>query len=218
MLLVNGFRPTQKSYNNPHPSKNNFGQSQFLPKSDSVNFSARICVVKTTADEVRQLVAEFIPPKPYIGIFGEGAKMHLGNAKAFLESNGILIRHDSVPFFETAIAWNNSQGIVINAAKATLVDKAGNPISSTSNMPLTVTDITPNAANLKIFNYLSSGLWGVKDASRNVTIPENLNAVLIRMSDDLGEFRNKWLEIDYDDADQKAASLKWAYHQLMPPK
>ena len=211
MLLVNGFRPVQKNFNNPNNQKHPILKSQ----NDSVNFSARLRAV-TPAFEVEQLVAKFIPNPPYIGVLGIGAKMHIERAKAYLEKFGIKIKHEPLASLETTVSSNNSTGKLRNATKATLVDLTGKPILSADKTELTVADVTENAANMQIFDKISQGLWGIKDGHQNIALPDEINTVLIRMNTDLTEFRQKWLEIDFDNTNAKAESLQWAYNQLLP--
>lgn len=216
MLLVGGFKPIQKNYNNQFNGKSNFTHPKLPTKADSISFSARLFAVDSTAGEVRALVNEFLGGKEYAESFGLKAQTLIGKAKAALEAKGIVIKYEPVTFFETTIDWKNRQGIVRNAAKATLVDKTERPILSIDNAELTATDVTENAAALKLFDYLSSGLYRIKGDSSSTVFQDELTFALSRTVDGLGAFRNKWLSIADDNADSKAASLKWAYSQLLP--
>lgn len=219
MLLVNGFRPIQKTYTNQNPNKSNLRKSHFQSKADSVHFTSLVPEATKATEEADAQVAELTQKylKEHSDIFGPNfEEKFLKPVNEFLNQHGISIKHKPIDYLEVETRFLIEEK-VNNASHSHLVDRNG--LATHLDAVLAV---TANAATTRIFDKLINdeiSFFNGKNPFKGKKFPEELVAMSNRVNDELGNFLDKWTWINYgDEDDKKVKSLQEAFKILMPEK
>lgn len=217
MLLVSGFRPIQKNYNNQNT---NFKQPQFQIKGDSVNFTSTVSKVAMDAELRVQLLTQGILTK-YGDVLGENFQQaFLSPFDRFLTQHGINVHYNDL------CIWNyptgkNTTGEVKKVSEAYLVDSFGRKLDIKMHGGV---GITENEANLRLFDNLVKWI-GPDDEQRcyygplsQANLSPTLKTIAQRILQALDEYGKSWENIEYNDQNLKLARLQVAFKELMPGK
>lgn len=223
MLLVNGFRPIQKTYTNQNPNKSNLKKSHFQSKADSVHFTSVASKATEEADaQVAELTQKYL--KEHSDIFGPNfEEKFLKPVNEFLAQHGISIQHTNINFYSIRTHdFCLNSGEVRNASGAYLVNKEGCTIHPYGYLPNEGSiEITANAATARIFDKLVSGKMNIHDDLNPFIgneFPEELIAISRKVNDTLNDFCYDWVVTRHDNDDKKAQRLQKAFLELMPEK
>lgn len=230
MLLVSGFRPIQRSYNNQTSNNANFRQSQFQSKADSVSFKSKGAQLIKQA-ELTQQAEKFMEEltqrilREYPNVTGANAKTKvLAPINAFLAEHGLSIKHQVVPSAEIrvhTIILNG--GEVKNADYASLVDKRGLAIHDTGyggySHGQSAFGPTQNVASLSLFSKLIDGKMSLdrNNSLVGVQYPAELVAVTKEAAQAINDLFSTWIHrAPFDDADMTAGRYQKALQAIMP--
>lgn len=222
MLLVNGFKPIQKNYNNQNPNKTNFSQAQFHLQTDSVSFGAKVPKLTKAEQKMNALVQLAFNKHP--NLFGANFKRYMAKVNAFMEQNGLSFDTNRIGMDIGLSNAGNKWGMVHDATDIYIRRKSSKGLNHTSyNIPdqnlKPTMGITRNDAIIEIFSsfeHLTEISLDGEHLKDVVASPKELVADAIKIKDALIHLQAQWREVSCQNDSLKIRHLQEAFKTLMP--
>lgn len=217
MLLVSGFRPVPRISDN---------RSSRVSNLKPINFTSTISDF-TRKSNAEMSKAVHMISKKYGDVLCVNYNRKFGKPfENFLKKNGISIKCENIGTKKIYLNHGCFSDVLSfdNTVAVTLVDKNNDPVHSVTNWYVSEIDsdkrpwhFTEGPAKLVLFNELVSGKLEMYEPFKNLRVPDTLKDTATRITKDLNEFGDYWIDVNNSDG-LKAQRIQKALEKLFPSK